>query len=182
VGDRPKPSELVLLGTVSGVRGLRGEVRIKSYTADPADIAAYGPLWDAAAGTPYRVRVVSQVKGQVVARIDGIHDRTAAERLQGLDLHAPRAALPGLVDADEFYHIDLIGLEVVDTSGVVLGRVGAVNNFGAGDVLEIVGGPGENLVLPFTRTVVPHIDLPARRVTVSPPPEFSQQGGTEPKS
>ena len=159
----------MLLGVVTGARGLKGEVRIKSFTADPADLAAYGPLWDVGAETGRRLKVVGEAKGQVIARIDGVGDRDAAEALKGLELHVPRSALPAPED-DEFYHADLVGLEAVSVAGEALGRVSAVEDFGAGDVLEITGGPYKGLVVPFTRAVVPEVDVAGGRLTVDPPP------------
>jgi len=165
----PDPAELVLLGAVTGVRGLRGEVRIKSFTADPEDLAAYGPLWNAEGTTKYRVKVLGQAKGQIIARIKGVGDRTAAEGLKGLQLYIQRSALPAPED-DEFYHMDLVGLSVVSVDGEALGAVSAVENHGAGDVLEISGGPYKGLVVPFTKDVVPEVDIEAGTLTVNPPP------------
>lgn len=168
MNGNPDPADLVLLGVVTGVRGLKGDLRIKSFTADPADLAAYGPLWDKAGKISYRVRITGEAKGQLIARVKGIGDRTQAEALKGLELHIPRSALPE-PDDDEFYHSDLVGLQAVSTSGEVLGTVSAVEDFGAGDILEVAGGPYKGLVVPFTKEVVPMVDLAAGRLTVDPP-------------
>ncbi len=165
---QPDPAQLVLLGVVSGVRGLRGEVRIRSYTADPEDLTAYGPLWDKDGVNSYRVKVSGQAKGQLIARIEGASDRNAAEALKGLELHIPRSSLPD-PDDDEFYHSDLVGLQAVSVTGEVLGTVSAVEDFGAGDVLEISHGPYKGLVVPFTKDVVTVVDLDAGQLTVDPP-------------
>jgi len=168
VNGKPDPADLVLLGVVIGVRGLKGDLRIKSFTADPEDLAAYGPLWDEAGEVSYRVRVTGEVKGHLIARIKGVSNRTAAETLKGLKLHIARSALPD-PEEDEFYHSDLIGLQVVTTSGEVLGTVSAVEDFGAGDVLEVASGPYKGLVVPFTNEVVPEVDLEIGTVTVDLP-------------
>ena len=168
MNGKPDPADLVLLGVVIGVRGLKGDLRIKSFTADPEDLAAYGPLWDEAGEVSYRVRVTGEVKGHLIARIKGVSNRTAAETLKGLKLHISRSALPDPKE-DEFYHSDLIGLQVVTTSGEVLGTVSAVEDFGAGDVLEVAGGPYKGLVVPFTKEVVPEVDLEIGTVTVDLP-------------
>lgn len=165
---KPDPADLVLLGTVGGVRGLQGDVRIKSFTANPKDLAAYGPLWDAAGQTSYRVKITGEAKGLLIARIKGINDRTAAEALKGLDLHVPKAALP-VPDEDEFYYSDLVGLQALSVSGEALGTVSAVEDFGAGDVLEISGGPYKGLAVPFTKAVVPSVDIAAGTVEIDPP-------------
>ena len=162
------PADLVLLGVVIGVRGLKGDLRIKSFTADPEDLGAYGPLWDEAGEISYRLRVTGELKGHLIARIKGISNRIAAEKLKGLKLHISRSALPD-PEEDEFYHSDLIGLQAVTTSGEVLGTVSAVEDFGAGDVLEVAGGPYKGLVVPFTKEVVPEVDLEIGTVTVDPP-------------
>lgn len=168
MNGKPDPADLVLLGVVTGARGLKGDLRIKSFTADPEDLAAYGPLWNKAGQTRYRIRVVGEAKGQLIARIKGVGDRAQAEALKGLELHIPRSALPEPGE-DEFYRSDLVGLQAVSTSGEVLGTVGAVEDFGAGDVLEVVGGAYEGLVVPFTAEVVPEVDLAAGTLTVDPP-------------
>lgn len=161
----------VLLGTIGGPHGVRGLVKVRSYTADPADIVAYGPLSDAA-GRVFKLTLMHQAKEQVVAAIDGVPDRTAAERLRGIDLYVDRAALPAPEEDDEFYLADLIGLRAVTAAGEPYGTVRAVQDFGAGDVLEIApaaGGP--TFWLPFTREVVPAVDVAAGRLVVVPPVE-----------
>ena len=168
MNGKPDPADFVLLGVVTGVRGLKGDLRIKSFTADPEDLGAYGPLWDEAGEVSYRVKVTGVAKGHLIARIKGVSNRTAAETLKGLKLHISRSALPD-PEEDEFYHSDLIGLQAVTTSGEVLGTVSAVEDFGAGDVLEVASGPYKGLVVPFTKEVVPEVDLEKGAVTVDPP-------------
>jgi 16S rRNA processing protein RimM len=161
-------SERVCVGALGGAFGVRGEVRLKSFCAVPEDIASYGPLY-AEDGRRFELRVTGQVSNGLSARISGVTTKEAADALRGLRLFAPREALPTLPD-DEFYHADLIGLEVVDTGGTPLGRVKAVLNHGAGDILELhrPGAVG-TLLLPFTKAAVPTVDLAAGRIVADPP-------------
>jgi 16S rRNA processing protein RimM len=163
-------SERICVGAIGGAFGVRGEVRLKSFCAVPEDIAAYGPLY-AEDGRHFEVRITGQIANGLSARISGVTTKEAADALRGLRLYAPREALPSLPD-DEFYHADLIGLEVVDTGGAPLGRVKAVLNHGAGDILELnVPGSSGTRLLPFTRAAVPTVDLAARRIVADPPEE-----------
>lgn len=168
----------VCVGAVTGARGLKGEVRIKSFTADPEAIAAYGPVTDKAGGRRFVLRVTGRVKGALIARLDGVEDRDAAEALKGTELYVPRSALPE-TDASTFYHADLVGLSVTTADGDDLGTVKAVHNFGAGDVLETTGKGAPGAMLPFTDTVVTSVDLEAGRITVTPPPVLSAGDGNE---
>lgn len=167
--NRDDPAAMLCLGVIGGARGLRGEVRISSYTADPADIATYGPLFDDAGGAPLRITITGRSRNQMVARIDGVDDRNAAEALKGRRLCVPRDALPEPGE-DEFYHADLVGLSVDHVDGNRLGVVHAVHDFGAGDVLEIAGEAGDIVMVPFTRAAVPVVDPAGGRVVVDPPP------------
>lgn len=161
-------SERVCVAAVTGAFGVRGEVRLKSFTSDPAAVADYSPLFDKD-GRSFEVTLDRPVKGGYAARLSGVTTKDAADALRGTRLYAPRERLPALPD-DEFYHADLIGLDVVDTGGAPLGRVRAVLDHGAGDLLEIAqaGGSG-TFLLPFTRTTVPTVDLAARRIVADPP-------------
>lgn len=159
-------SDRICVGAIAGAFGVRGEVRLKSFCAEPADIAGYGPLATEDGSRSFKLRLTRPVTGGLGARLSGVDTREQAEALKGTTLWAPRSALPSLPD-DEFYHTDLIGLEVVDTGGRVLGRVRAIYDHGAGDILEVVGK--EQLLLPFTRAVVPTVDLAAGRVVADPP-------------
>jgi len=155
------------MGRILRAHGIRGEVEIATYTARALDIAAYGPLSDAAGMRLTITRARATPKG-VVARIKGIDDRTAAEALQGTELYVDRAALPETA-AGEFYHADLIGLAVVDQRGRTLGRIVAMHNFGAGDVIE-VGLPSQDThYVPFTEAHVPMVDIGGGRVVVALP-------------
>lgn len=168
-GPRVAP-DLVCLGEIVGAHGVKGALRVKSYAAVPTDLASYGPLTDAKGERPFTLSVVGETRGAVIARIEGITDRDAAEALKGTRLHVPREALPE-PGADSYYHVDLIGLEAVDVNGSAVGRVAAVHDLPAGDVLEIRQDGGGELMLPFTRAVVPRVDIRARRLVVDPPGE-----------
>lgn len=167
-------SELILLGEFGRAHGLKGEVRLKSFTAEPAAIAAYGPLRSADG----RVLVLSAVRpaggspDMLIARVDGVGTREAAEALNRTPLYATRDQLPP-PEEDEFFAADLIGLAVADKDGVVLGRILAVPNYGGGDLIEIKpAGGGPSALLPFTRAFVPAIDLAAGQVTIDPPADL----------
>lgn len=173
----------ILVAAVAGAVGVRGEVKLKSFTADPAACCGYGALSDAhgATWTPKLVRV--NEKGMVVARLSGVADRNAAEALKGLKLFADRAALPP-AEEDEFYHADLIGLAVETVEGAPFGAVRALHDFGAGDLIEIEGAPkaagGPVLLLPFTRAVCPVVDIAAGRVVVDPPAGLGEEAADAP--
>jgi 16S rRNA processing protein RimM len=131
-------------------------------------VGGYGPL-TAEDGRAFDVTVGRPVRGGFAARLSGVSTKEAADALKGVRLYVPRQRLPSLSD-DEFYHADLIGLEVVDTGGAVLGRVRAVLDHGAGDLLEIAGeGRPRSILLPFTRASVPTVDLAAGRIVADPP-------------
>jgi 16S rRNA processing protein RimM len=159
---------LVCVGAIAGGFGVKGEVRLKSFCAEPAAIAGYGPLVTED-GRSFGVRVTRPIAGAFAARLTGVATREEAEALKGIRLYAPRDRLPPLPE-DEFYHADLIGLLVVDTGGAALGTVRAVLDHGAGDILEIARPGAPDLLLPFTRAAVPTVDLAARRIVADPPP------------
>ncbi len=172
IADKPGKSPaaaLICLGVVSGARGLKGEVRIKSFTADPGDIGAYGPVCDETGKRSFELRVTGRAKDQVIARLEGIGDRDAALALKGLKLHVPRRALPE-PENGEYYHADLVGLRAELVGGGTLGRVWAVHDFGGGANLEIGGGPLGTVMMPFTRAAVPEVDLAGGRLVIAPPP------------
>ena len=160
----------ICLGAIAGAFGVHGEVRLKSFTATPEDIAAYGRLDTEDGARSFDIALTGQsAKGALIARLSGVATKEQADALRGTRLYAERSRLPALPD-DEFYHADLIGLEVFDTGGASLGRVKAVLNHGAGDLLEI-HGPGlkATVLLPFTREAVPTVDLAAGRIVADPP-------------
>ena len=154
----------ILLGRILGPHGLKGEVKIKSFTEAPLDIASYGAV-AASDGRLFEL-VQPRVQGEiVVAAIKGIADRTSAESLRGLELSIDRADLPEPED-DEFYHADLIDLPVVDADGAEVGRVAAFHNFGGGDVMEMRRGTARVFV-PFTQKMVPSVDVKGGRMVLS---------------
>ena len=161
-------TDRVCLGAIAGSFGVRGEVRLKSFCADPGAIGDYGPLSTEDGDRSFTVKVTRAVKGGFAARLSGIATKEAADALKGLRLYALREALPE-PDEDEFYHADLIGLTALDTGGETLGRVKAVLNHGAGDLLELQRPGGETVLVPFTLTVVPTVDLSGGRLIVDPP-------------
>lgn len=160
----------VCLGVIVAPHGVRGAVKIKTFTERPENIAAYGPLTDEKGRRQFTLRHF-RVQGEViVAHLEGIADRDAAEGLKGLRLHVPRAALPA-PEEDEFYLADLVGLPAETAGGQRVGTVLAVHDFGAGDVLELRQPIGGTIFLPFTREVVPVVDLKGGRLVVDPPTE-----------
>ena len=162
-------SDRVCVGAIAGSFGVSGEVRLKSFCADPAAIADYGPLYTEDGARSFTVKLTRPVSGGLGARVSGVKTKEEADALRGTQLYADRARLPHLPD-DEFYHADLIGLAAFDTGGVLLGKVLAVHNHGAGDLLEIHGaGLKASVIVPFTLAVVPTVDLAAGRVIVDLP-------------
>ena len=147
---------------------MRGIVRIKSHTANPDDLTAYGALSDETGARRFAVTVTGHVKGLVLARIEGVEDRDAAEALRGTDLYVPRAALPP-TEGEEYYHVDLLGLRAESEDGTALGRVSAVHDHGAGPIVEIQPPDGPSTFVPFTREHVPTIDIEAGRMVVAAP-------------
>jgi 16S rRNA processing protein RimM len=155
---------------------VRGEVKIKSFTARAQDVGAYGPVSDESGQRRFAVRVRGEARGLVVARLEGIEDRNAAEALKGLRLYVERAALGAKPrrtskNAEVWYHADLVGLAVEDTAGRRLGTVKSLANYGAGDIVEVAGEGGKDLLLPFTKRVVPVVDIEGGRIVVDPPEE-----------
>lgn len=159
----------VCVGAIAGSFGVKGEVRVKSFCAEPEDIASYGALSSEDGKSSWDIKLTRPVKNGFAARLKGVASKEAADALRGVRLYAPRARLPALPD-DEFYHTDLINLDVLDTGGTPLGRVKAVLNHGAGDLLEIAGkGLKQPVLLPFTKASVPTVDLAKKRIIVDPP-------------
>jgi 16S rRNA processing protein RimM len=173
--DRAPPTRsagagLVCLGEVAGPHGVKGAVRVKSFTAAPADLVAYGPLSDASGTRRFALVLIGESRGVLIARIEGVDDRDAAEHLRGVRLHVPRQALP-TPEPDSYYHADLIGLRVVDRAGRAIGRVRAVLDLPAGAVIEIGKNDGGELLLAFSDATVPTVDLDAGFMVVDPPEE-----------
>jgi 16S rRNA processing protein RimM len=157
----------VCVGRLGAAHGVRGEVRLWSFTAEPAAVVDYGPF-ETADGRAIEIETLRPAKDFFVARLKGIADRNAAEALRNVELFVPRARLPAPADDDEFYHADLIGLAVVDAAGAPLGSVVAMHNFGAGDIVEIRRpDASDTVMLPFTQDAVPQIDMAGRRIVVA---------------
>jgi 16S rRNA processing protein RimM len=164
----------VLVGVFGAPHGVRGEIRLKSFMQDPLSIADYGALSDGA-GRSYDIIAARSVKDDLlVARVKGVSDRGAAQKLTNEKLYLAREKLPP-PEEDEFYCSDLIGLRAETPEGALIGTIVAVPNYGAGDILEIAPPAGETLLLPFTRAVVPEIDLAGGKVTVAPPVEADDE-------
>ncbi|HEY8579060.1 MAG TPA: ribosome maturation factor RimM [Beijerinckiaceae bacterium] len=162
----------ILVGRFGAAHGVRGEVRIKSFTADPLALAGYQGLTDATGARGFAIEAARLVKDDmIVARLAGVRDRGAAEALTNVDIYVDRAALPP-PDEEEFYIADLIGLRAELEDGAPFGTIRAVLNFGAGDILEIETAPGETRLLPFTRAVAPVVEPSKGRVIVRPPDEI----------
>ncbi len=162
-------AERVCVGAIAGAFGVKGEVRLKSFCAEPEAIETYGPLSSEDGSGQFDVKLTRPIKNGFAARLSGIASKEAADNLAGTRLYAPRERLPDLPD-DEFYHSDLIGLSVADTGGVTIGKIKAVLNHGAGDLLEISGPDFKQAILiPFTRESVPTVDINAGKVVIDPP-------------
>lgn len=159
----------IIVGALSGSFGVHGDVRIKSFCADPEAIANYTPLTRADGVVITTIIIKGQTKGSLIARVDGITTKEEADGLSGMDIFAQRDQLPNLPD-DEFYHADLVGLMCVDTGGTELGRVKAVQTNGSDDLLEINSPTHKDTVLvPFLKSIVPTVDLASGRIVLDPP-------------
>lgn len=166
---------LVLMGAILGAHGIKGEVKVKSFAARPADIAEYGPLADPKRKRSFELSIVGTgdaAKGVVIARIAGVSDRNAAEALKGVELFVERARLPAPKDPEEYYLADLIGLGAFDAKGAKLGEIVSVDNYGAGDLLLVVPENGEGFVVPFAKAFVPVVDVAGGRVVLELPADF----------
>ncbi len=164
----PGRQDWVCLGVVGRPHGVRGLVRIRPFTEDPRGIAAYGPLTDRKTGRVYEVSVANVAKGMVIARIEGIDDREAAEALGGVELWVSRGVLPEIDEEEAYYHHDIIGLKAVTGGGRAIGEVVGVENYGAGDLLELRTPDGRLVLVPFTRRCVPEVDIEGGRVVIEP--------------
>lgn len=158
---------MILLGRIVGAHGIKGDVIVHSFAAEPGDIGSYGPLFDRAGSRTFKLRVLRATpKGAIIARIAGIADRNAAEALKGLELFVPRDRLPE-PDDDQFYYADLVGLAAVSPDGAPIGEIVAVQNYGAGDLIEIrIPGRKDTELIPFADKFVPEVDLAGRKAVV----------------
>ena len=163
---------LVLMGAILGAHGIKGEVKVKSFAAKPADIAEYGPLTDTKHKRSFELSIVGAAKGVLIGRIAGITDRNAAEALKGVELFVDRDRLPAPKDPEEYYLADLIGLAAFDGKDAKLGEIVSVDNYGAGDLLLVVPESGEGFVVPFAKAFVPVVDVKHGRVVLDLPADF----------
>jgi 16S rRNA processing protein RimM len=165
----PAKPDRVLLGEIGRPQGLQGEVRIRSFTAEPAAIADYGPLEDETGMWVFEIESLRVTAKALTARLKGVESRDQAEALTGTKLFVPRSRLPER-EEDEWYHSDLIGLAALAPDGATIGTVIAVHNFGAGDLLEIgPPGGGATVLMPFTRETVPEVDVEGGWLRIAPP-------------
>ncbi len=171
VSDGKPEKKRVCVAAIAGAFGVRGEAKIKCFTGNPSAIGYYGPLFTEDAAHQFTLKLTRPVKGGYAARLSGVSSREEAEALKGTRLYADRSALPD-PEEEEFYYADLLGLRVETADGTLLGKIKAVQDFGAGDVIEYQpAGGGESFYLPFTRDVVPTVDVAGGRVIAEPPPE-----------
>jgi 16S rRNA processing protein RimM len=168
-------ADRIRVARIGAAHGIRGEVKLWSFTEDPLAVAKYGPLETEDGARRFEIEAARPAKDHLVARLKGVGDRDAASSLRNTDLFVPRDRLPPIEEADTFYHADLVGLSAVSEEGAALGTVSAIHNFGAGDLIEIApAAGGEPLLLPFTEATVPTIDLKAGRIVVVVPPAASE--------
>jgi 16S rRNA processing protein RimM len=166
------------MGRVGAAHGIKGEVRVQSFAEDRLALARYGTFFTDRPGLTVTIASARGTTNMLVARIEGIDDRAAAEKLRGVELYLDREALPPPAE-EEFYHGDLVGLRAQLADGTEIGTVGAVLNFGAGDILEVRSRGGETFLFPFTRLVVPEVHLKDGFVVVDPPRD-AEPGAEEP--
>ena len=164
-------SRLVCVARIGAAHGVRGAVRLWTFTEDPFAVRHYGPLQTKDGERLFEVTQAREGKGHLVATFKGITTRDEAEQLNGIELYVAREKLPETGE-NEYYHADLIGLDAVTTTGEALGRVVAIHNFGAGDIIEIAPLKGTTLLLPFSNAVVPEVDLESGCVVINPPQEI----------
>jgi 16S rRNA processing protein RimM len=168
----------ICVARIGGAHGVRGEVKLWTFTGDPLAVTRYGPLFTKDGARQFEVTRAREAKSHLVAALKGVVSREDAERLNGVELYVARDKLPA-PDDDEYYHADLIGLAAVDAANEPLGHVLAIHNFGAGDIIEIAPASGPTMLLPFTNAVVPTVDLAGGRVVIVLPDEIE---GDEPET
>ncbi len=162
-----KPQNPIQMAVIGAAHGIKGALRVKSFTGDPLALADYGPLYDEA-GRAFVIRDIRLQKDMAVVRFKGVEDRSAAEALTGTALFVDRDRLPDDLEDEEFYHADLIGLEAVDLDDAPIGKVLAVHDFGGGDILEIARGGRHTVLVPFTKAAVPVVDIRSGKVKLDP--------------
>jgi 16S rRNA processing protein RimM len=161
----------ICIARIGAPHGVRGAVKLWTFTEDPLAVKAYGPLVTKDGARSFEIASAREAKGHLVATLKGVGSREDAERLNGIELYIARDKLPA-TDANEYYHADLIGLAAVTVANEALGRVVAIHNFGAGDIIEIAPPHGATMLLPFTNAVVPSVDLAAGHVVIELPEEI----------
>lgn len=163
------PEAMIMIGALAGAFGVKGEVRLKSFTSDPEAIAEYCPLFTEDGNRSFDVQLTGKLKNALSAKLSGVHTKEQADDLRGLQLFVPRDKFPQLPE-DEFYHADLVGLRAFDAGGEELGHIKAVQNHGATDLLEILTEKtGQSVLLPFTRVNVPTVDISSGKIIIDPP-------------
>ena len=172
------PPSQICVARIGAAHGVRGAVKLWTFTEDPLAVTRYGQLMTKDGARQFEVTHVREAKGHLVATLKGIATREEAERLNGVELYVAREKLPATSE-DEYYHTDLIGLAAVNAAGEPLGRVIAIHNFGAGDIIEIAPPNGATMLLPFSNAVVPTVDLEGGRVVIELPDEIE---GDDPSS
>jgi 16S rRNA processing protein RimM len=165
------PGVQICVARIGAAHGVRGAVKLWTFTEDPMAVMQYGPLATRDGARKFEIAHAREAKGHLVATLKDVATREEAERLNGLELYIPRSKLPA-TDADEYYHADLIGLSAVNAAFEPIGRVTAIHNFGAGDIIEIAPAHGATMLLPFSNAVVPTVDLAAGRVVIELPREI----------
>jgi 16S rRNA processing protein RimM len=167
---------VICVARIGAAHGVRGAVKLWTFTEDPLAVKHYGPLFTKDGARQFEMAHVREAKDHLVATFKGVSTRDEAERLNGIELYVPRERLPE-TDDEEYYHADLVGLAAVTTTDQPLGKVVAIHNFGAGDIIEIAPPQGPTMLLPFTNAVVPTVDLAGGRVVIEFPEEIE---GDEP--
>ncbi|RCL00924.1 MAG: 16S rRNA processing protein RimM [Candidatus Tokpelaia sp. JSC189] len=162
-----KPKKSVLMAIIGSAYGIRGEVRVKSFTADPLALGTYGPLYDRA-GKNYQIKLLRPQQTVVVVHFEGVDNRTQAKELNGIELFIEYIQLPDDLGDDEFYQDDLLGFTAFDANGNEIGCISAFFNFGGGDIIELAIKGGENRLIPFTKAAIPYIDMAVEQIIVDP--------------
>jgi 16S rRNA processing protein RimM len=171
----------IRVARIGAAHGVRGEVRLHAFTEDPLAVARYGPLEDEGGTRRFKIASLRSGKDHLIARLEGVRDRGAAAKLANLTLYVPRDRLPAIEDAASFYRADLVGLRVETRDGAALGEVVAVENFGAGDVLEVKPPRGESVTLPFVEAFVLEVDVLGGRIVAEPPAGLFETTGARPR-
>ncbi len=166
-----QPEKKICVARIGAAHGVRGAVKLWTFTEDPLAVKAYGPLSTADSARVFEIAQLREAKDHLVVTFRGVTTRSEAERLNGIELHVAREKLPA-TDEGEYYHADLIGLAAVTSNDEPLGRVVAIHNFGAGDIIEVAPASGPTMLLPFSNAVVPTVDIQGGRVVIELPGEI----------